>query len=114
VKSAGLFSFREGNLGKYTEKLMKDFQEYLQTLTDDPITIADAEESLDNLVNLYLFLAETEKAHRPELEALRNVQNQSINAHEMQQNSSEKQVNSKEIPSEIPRKNQGNTKRKPR
>lgn len=89
---------------------MEDFRAYLQTLTDDHVTIADAEESMDNLINLYLTLADIEKAHSPELEALKNAQKQSINPQEMQQNTCKNQENTKEIP----RETQGNFKEKPR
>ena len=85
-------------MAKYTEKLMKDFQAYLQTLTDQPVTLFDAEESMDNLINLYLCLADIEKAHRPELEALKKAREQALNSSNMQQNTSEKQQNSRENP----------------
>lgn len=96
-------------MARYSAKLMEDFKTYLQTLTDQPVTIGDAEESMDNLINLYLTLADIEKAHRPELEALKNAQKQSENPQEMQQNTFEKQENSKENP----RENQGKPKEKP-
>lgn len=47
-------------IGSYSKKLMEDFQAYLQTLTETPVSLDDARESLDNLINLNLILADDE------------------------------------------------------